>query len=318
MKENLTISTSPHIHSKVTTAGIMQGVMIALSPVVLVSCYYFRWRAVCLILVCIVSCLATEVLFQSMRRKKPTIDDCSAVVTGILLALILPPTLPLGIAVLGSVVAIALGKQIFGGLGYNIFNPALIGRAFLMAAFPVALTSWVEPVTLDAVTRATPLGLMKFEKITTPIVALFLGKTAGSLGETSALAIILGGIYLLGRKYADWRIPVAYIGTVIGLGTVNYLINPAQNPTPLFQLFAGGFMLGAFFMATDPVTSPVTKKGRWIFGCGAGFFLFVIRLWGGLPEGVMYSILLMNAFSPLINRLTRPRVLGVKALRNQG
>ncbi len=226
--------------------------------------------------------------------------------------MILPPGVPLGTAALGAVIAIALGKQIFGGLGYNIFNPALVGRAFLMASFPVLLTTWVKPFSLDAVTKATPLGLMKFQGTATPLLNLFLGQTAGSLGETSAVAILLGGAFLIWKGYIDWRIPAGYAFTVFLLGEFIHLINPAKFPSPFFQVLAGGLLLGAFFMATDPVTTPVTIKGRWIFGIGSGVLLIGIRIWGGLPEGVMYSILLMNMTVPLINRYTRPKPFGTR------
>jgi electron transport complex protein RnfD len=252
----------------------------------------------------------TEIIFQRLRGKKITISDGSIVVTGLLLAFILPPSLPWGVALLGAVVSVGLGKQIFGGLGLNIFNPALVGRAFLMAAFPTLLTHWVEPYTLDAVSKATPLGLMKFQGIATPLVDLFLGSTSGSLGETSSLAIILGGGYLLIKRHIDWRTPLSIMLTVVITAGVFWLLKPTQYPSPLFCLFAGGLMLGAFFMATDPVASPMTKMGHWVFGIGIGILVVVIRLFGGLPEGVMYAILIMEATIPLINRLTRPRVFG--------
>ena len=210
-------------------------------------------------------------------------------------------------------VAIGLGKEIFGGLGYNIFNPALVGRAFLVAAFPASLASWTAPAAIEAATaattRATPLGLMKFEGVTTNLMDLFIGNVPGSLGETSALALIIGGIYLFARKYADWRIPFSYILTVSIFGGIMRALDPSM-PTVLFQILSGGLLIGAIFMATDPVTSPVTKLGRWIFGIGCGLFTIIIRMWSGLPEGVMYAILLMNCLTPIINKLTRPRRFG--------
>ncbi len=309
---NLTVSTAPHSRGNITTRRIMWGVIAALLPIMLASIYFFRWPAVKLIAVCVGGCIITEIIFQKLRGKKLSISDGSVVITGLLLAFILPPNLPLGVALLGAVVSIGLGKQIFGGLGLNIFNPALVGRAFLMAAFPALLTRWVEPYTLDAITKATPLGLMKFKGIATPFSDLFLGSTSGSLGETCALAIILGGGYLLIKRYIDWRIPLSImIAVAISAGTF-WLIDSAKYPSPLFHLFAGGLMLGAFFMATDPVASPMTKKGRWIFGIGIGILVVVIRLFGGLPEGVMYAILIMEAAVPLINRISRPRVFGAK------
>jgi len=290
----------------------MRAVIIALLPAACCGVYFYGLHALWLILTCIISCVATETVFLKLRRKKLRLSDSSAVLTGLLLAMVLPPGLPLWVAVIGSVAAITLGKQIFGGLGSNIFNPALVGRAFLMATFPVLLTKWISPFFLDAVTTATPLGLMKFEHTYTPALKLFLGNIPGSLGETSALALIIGGLYLIIRRYMDWRIPVSYIGTVVAFGGILWLIDSDANPSVVFHLFAGGLMLGALFMATDPVTSPVTKKGRWIFGIGAGLLVVIIRSGRGLPEGVMYSILLMNAVTPLINRYTRPKVFGAE------
>lgn len=290
----------------------MWEVAAALLPLLIASIYFFRWSAVRAIFVSVGGCVITEIIFQKLRGKRVTIADGSAVITGLLLAFILPPNLSWGVVLLGAVAAIGLGKQIFGGLGLNIFNPALIGRAFLMATFPALLTRWVEPFTLDAVARATPLGLMKFKGIATPVINLFLGSTSGSLGETSSLAIILGGSYLLIKRYIDWRIPLSIMIAVVVSGGAFWLIEPAKYPTPVFHLFAGGLMLGAFFMATDPVASPMSKKGRWIFGIGIGILVVVIRLFGGLPEGVMYTILTMEAIVPLINRFTRPRVFGVR------
>ena len=231
------------------------------------------------------------------------------------MALTLPPALPISAGVIGSVFSIAVGKQIFGGLGYNIFNPALLGRAFLQASFPVAMTTWTYPGTekyanLDAVTAATPLGQFKFEKIMTGYGDLLSGNIGGSLGETSALAVLIGGVFLLIMKYADWRIPLSYMGTVFVIGGIFWYFSPEQYPDPVFQMLSGGLMLGALFMATDMVTSPITPLGSWIFGIGAGIVLVIIRLWGGVPEGVMYSILFMNGFTPLINRYTRPKYFG--------
>jgi len=308
--KKLKVSSSPHAQHYLSTSTIMWGVAIALIPALVASIYYFRMSAVILIATCVISCVATESLIRALRGKKNSIRYGSAVVTGLLLAMVLPPRLPIWIAIVGSIVAIGLAKELFGGLGYNIFNPALIGRAFLMAAFPAALTSWVNPITVDAATRATPMGLMKFEHISTSMMDLFLGSVPGSLGETSALALIIGGAYLFIKKYADWRIPSAYILTVAALGGLLHIINPAQHPPILFHMLAGGLILGAIFMATDPVTSPVTKTGRWVFGIGCGVFTIIIRTWSGLPEGVMYAILLMNGLSPLINKLTKPRRFG--------
>ncbi len=321
----LTFAASPHIRAERTVAGTMRGVMIGLAPAVVVSVYFFRLYAVLLIVTCVVASCLTEAVFQKLRRKPVTLNDWSAVVTGLLLALVLPPRLFaeqvaggsawaaeatwLSVAALGAVFAIAVGKQVYGGLGSNIFNPALIGRAFLMAAFPTYLTTWTEPGTLDALSGATPLAAWKFSQQSTPLTHLLLGTTGGSLGETCAVALIVGGVFLLVLRYADWRIPAAMLATVTVLTGVAWLLGSEQAP-PQFHLLAGGLLLGAFFMATDPATTPVTKVGRWVFGLGAGALVVLIRLKAGLPEGVMYSILLMNAVTPLINRYTRPRQLG--------
>ncbi|MFC1643902.1 RnfABCDGE type electron transport complex subunit D [Candidatus Omnitrophota bacterium] len=308
--EKLTINVSPHVFSPVDTRYMMKGVLKALIPAVVASLYFFRWQAAWIILSSVAGCVLTEYLLQKCRKKPVKITDFSAILTGILLALVLPPAIPLWMAFLGGVVAISLGKEIFGGLGHNIFNPALLSRAFLMAAFPVALTTWSKPIVLDTMTTATPLGLAKFGHIATPYLQLFLGDVGGSLGETSALAMLIGLAYLLYYKIIDYRIPVAYIGTVVVFSGIAYMIAPGECLPPLFHVLAGGLLIGAVFMATDPVTSPVTRKGRWIFGTGCGVVTMTIRMWGGLPEGVMYSILLMNACTPLINRLTRPRRFG--------
>jgi len=308
--EKLIISSSPHIRDKITVTKLMWGVIIALLPAAGYSVYLFRLRAVELILTCVFFSILSEYLFLKLRKKKIS-GEPSAVVSGLLLAMVLPPSLPLWAAALGAVFAIIIGKQIFGGLGYNIFNPALIGRAFLMATYPVLMTSWIEPFTLDAVTTATPLGLMKFQSQSTPILQLFLGNVSGSLGETSALALLVGATYLLVRRYIHWRVPLSYLGTVAVFSGIAYLIRPSYG-SPLFHLLAGGLILGAFFMATDPVTTPISKRGRIIFGVGAGILVMVIRLWGGYAEGVMFSIIFMNALTPLLNRYIKPKVLGSK------
>ncbi len=304
------ITSSPHTFKKTGVPALMWGVAVALIPAIAASVVFFKLMAVKVIVTCVISCVVIEAACQRLRKRPITIKDGSAVVTGILLALVLPPSVPLWTAALGSLIAIGLGKQLFGGLGSNIFNPALLGRAFLMAAFPIFLTRWTAPFTLDAVTRATPLGLMKFEHIGTPYADLFLGRIAGSLGETSALAILIGAGYLFYKKYADWRIPLGFLLTAALVGGVLYFIDPGAYPTPLFQILSGGMLIGALFMATDPVTTPVTKKGRWIFGIGCGVLAITIRTWSGLPEGVMYSILLMNSVTPLLNKYTRPRRFG--------
>jgi len=304
------LSSSPHMATTDSVPKIMWTVIAALMPAVVYSVYNFGFNVLLTILVTVIAAVATEIVIMKMRGKDPSTGGGSAALTGLLLAMTLPPAFPKAYAAVGAIFAIAIGKQIFGGLGYNIFNPALLGRAFLQASFSVKMTTWTSPVTIDAVTTATPLGSFKFEKVMTPYFDLFMGNIGGCIGETSALLIIIGGIYILIKKYADWRIPVSYLGTVFVLGGIFWLINPAEYPDPVFHLFSGGLMLGAFFMATDMVTSPVTPKGAWIFGIGTGIVLLIIRLFGGLPEGVMYSILFMNAFVPLINRYTRPKIFG--------
>ena len=311
----LILNSSPHLHTTKSVPKIMWSVIIALIPAITMSFYYFGIRAVWMVLTCVVASLIAEIVMNYMKGEKITISDGSAIITGILLALTLPPSFRLSSAALGSIVAIALGKHIFGGLGYNIFNPALLGRAFLQASFPVAITTWTNPVTakfteIDAVSTATPLGAFKFENILTDYSDLLIGNVGGSLGETSAIAILIGGIFLLILKNADWRIPISFLGSVAIFSGIFWMIDPAQYPNPLFHLLSGGLLFGAFFMATDMVTSPITPKGGWIFGMGAGILVIIIRQFGGLPEGVMYSILLMNGVTPLINRYTRPRIFG--------
>lgn len=312
-ERRLILTPSPHLFDGETVEGIMWAVVVALLPACLAAVYFFGFHALWLTVTCVAAALATEAAMQALRRKTVTLKDGSAFLTGLLLALTLPPAVPLGVGVLGSVVAIVLAKQLFGGLGMNPFNPALAGRAFLAAAFPVQMTSWgalggtLAKVGADAVSAATPLKLWKMQHLASDLGPLFFGSHLGSLGETSILALLLGGAYLLWRRVIDWRIPAGYLGTVAVLSAVL-----GQNP--LFHLLAGGLVLGAFFMATDPVTSPVTPLGRWIFGIGAGVILVVIRLYGGLPEGVAYSILIMNGFAPLITRATWPKRFGeVKA-----
>ena len=315
MEERLfVLSSAPHIESEETIPNIMKTVIFALVPAMLCAMIFFGFRAILLLVTCVVTCVVTECIFQKARKKDVTITDGSAIVTGILLALVLPPHLSCLSAMLGSVVAIAIGKQVFGGLGYNIFNPAIVGRAFLQATYPVAMTTWTNPFyyagSSDAVTMATPLAAMKFEAQGTAIWKLLLGNVGGCLGEASALALLLGGAYLLYKNCIEWRIPAAYLGTVFVFGGIFWIADSSKYPNPIFHLLAGGLMLGAIFMATDMVTSPITPVGCWIFGIGAGILVVIIRLFGGLPEGVMYSILFMNAVTPLINRYTKPKVFG--------
>jgi Na+-translocating ferredoxin:NAD+ oxidoreductase subunit D len=328
---SLVISTSPFLKHKQDTAWIMWQVNYALLPIVLVAVYLFGLNALLVIAACTAGAVMPEWLISRVRRN--TIPDGSAVITGVLLALTLPPAVPLWIAFTGGAVAILLGKLMFGGIGYTIFNPALVGRAFLQAAFPVHMTTWSpqrEPGTflalhgdpfappfmrtrVDAVTEATPLASMKFDAQPTEMWELLGGATAGSLGETSAILILLCGAYLASRRVLNWRIPVSIFATVAVFATVLNAINPAAHAGPTFHLLSGGLILGAVFMATDPVTSPITQRGCWLFGIGIGVLVVVIRSFGGLPEGVMYAILFMNAMVPLLNRFTQPRVFGTPA-----
>lgn len=301
----LITTSSPHLHSGESISKIMYSVAIALLLPTFAGVYFFGLRALGLVIVTSVAAILTEAVFQRLRNKPITISDGSALVTGMLLALNLPPGLPYWMAVVGAVVAIALGKQIYGGLGANPFNPALIGRVFLMITFTAPMTTWIDPV--DGTTGATPLALMKMEGISTDYVKLFLGNVGGCIGETSALLIILGGLYLIYKGYVDWCIPASYLGTVA-------ILSVLLGQDPIFHLLSGGLMIGAFFMATDMVTTPLSKLGKIIFGLGAGFLTVLIRIYGGYPEGVSFSILLMNAFTPLINRFTVPKIYGeVKA-----
>lgn len=298
---NLVVSSSPHIRSEETVQRIMIDVIIALLPATAASVYFFGMRALAITLTGIIAAVAAEAAIQKIRNKPVTINDGSAVITGLLLALTLSPAMPLWMVAVGAVVAIGIGKQVYGGLGSNPFNPALVGRAFLVVTFPVHMTTWISPV--DGVTSATPLGLLKMEGIKTGYMELFIGNVGGSLGETSALLLILGGLYLLYRGIIDWRIPAFYLGTVAVMTMV-------LGGDPILHLFSGGLMLGAFFMATDMVTTPVTKMGKIIFGVGAGILVVIIRLYGGYPEGVLFSILLMNTFTPIIEKYTRPKIYG--------
>ena len=322
----LVITASPHLKGRDTTQRIMWTVVLTLLPIVAWSVWLFGPSALLVTLASVAGAVATE----HFIGRHGTLADGSAAITGILLGLTLPAGFPLWMAVVGGGIAIGFGKLLFGGLGYNIFNPALIGRAFLQAAFPVAITTWPArsgswwalrgdnfalPLMrphVDAVTAATPLGLFKFEGQGTDVGSLFLGTVGGSLGETSALLILLCGGYLALRRYLDWRIPVSVLGTVALLQGALHLMNATRYASVPFTLFSGGLVLGAVYMATDMVTAPVTKLGRWVFGAMIGLTVVVIRAWGGLPEGVMYAILLANALVPYINKVTQPRVFGAR------
>ncbi len=313
-ENELILSTSPHIKSVNTVPKIMLSVIVTLIPAVLFSIYQFGFYTIAMYAVSVAVCLASEYAVVLLRKRHPSLRDFSAAVTGVLLVMVLPPKFPLYGVVLGAVVAIVIGKQIFGGLGYNIFNPALIGRAFLAAAYPVFISTWTIPhLVSDTVTAATPLARMKFDGMMTAHADLFLGRVGGSIGETSALLLLAGSVYLILKRYIKWRVPASILVTVAVLGEIFHLINPDRYPDPLFHLLAGGLMIGTLYMATDMVTSPLTNKGCVIFGTGIGALVIVIRLFGGLAEGVMYAILFMNAFVPLINRGTKPRIFGTGA-----
>lgn len=314
-KENpvykLELSSSPHIHSKWNTKQAMRLVIIALIPCVISAVTFFGFNQLLIIAVSVGFCLGTEALIKKTRNKKISINDGSAIITGLLLALILPPNFSLASTAIGAIVAIGIGKEIFGGLGFNIFNPALVGRAFLQAAFPVPMTTWAAPnYTVDSISSATPLAAYKFDGVYASITGMFIGNTGGSIGETSALAILTGGIFLIAIKVVNWRVPAAMSVGIIFFGGIFWILDPINYPNPLFHIFAGGFLFGALFMATDWVTSPLTSKGMWIYGLGISLMIVVVRLFGGLPEGVMYAILFMNALVPLINRYTQPRIFG--------
>jgi electron transport complex protein RnfD len=330
--KTLEIRTSPHILSGNSVDSIMFNVVLALLPVTAFSVFAFGLPALLTLSTALASCVLTEHLICRATGKPTTIGDWSAAITGLLYGLILPPALPLWMVAVGGVIAIALGKAAFGGLGYNTFNPALVGRAVLQAAFPVAMTTWIpgfsptrftsltsstltvpltEP-TVDAITSATPLALWKFSGEMTPTADLAMGFISGSAGETSSVLILLGGLYLIARNMMNWRIPAAIFVAVIILSGVLHLVDPARYATPGFMLFSGGLMLGAMFMATDMVGSPMTAAGCYIYGALIGVVTVVIRTWGGLPEGVMYAILLGNAVTPLLDQWLRPTVFGTK------
>lgn len=320
------VSSSPHAHSGDSVRRIMLDVILALLPAFLASVFLFGLQAVRLVAVCVITCVVSEYAARRVMRRDAGVNDLSAVVTGILLAFNLPPALPAWMAVVGSAFSIVVAKQLFGGIGYNPFNPALVGRAILLMSFPVQMTTWStwtipSPAAgIDAVTSATPLGLLKERLGATGMIPyrfdghtawqFFLGQRNGCIGEVCGLALLLGAAYLFYRRCIYWQIPVFFIGTVVAFSGLLAAADPAHNMSPLFHVLSGGVILGAFFMATDMVTSPVTKAGMAVFGAGCGVLTILIRKWGGYPEGVSFAILLMNAVTPLINRATRPRVFG--------
>lgn len=342
MKPVIELRTSPHLHVSRSVETIMRNVVYALLPICAYSVWLFGLSAAALLATTTIACVATEYAVCRISRRESSTGDFSAVITGLLLGLILPPGFPLWMAAVGGFIAIAPGKMLFGGLGFNVFNPALVARAFLQAAFPAAimgytpalaagrfaevppttfavplikaapLAGWIVRTRVDAFSGATPLMLEKFEHVHSDLWQMLMGQRAGSSGETPALLILVCGGYLILRRMMDWRIPAAMLASVFLLSGVFHLSAPARFPNPLFMLLSGGLMLGAMFMATDPVASPVTPLGVWIYGSLIGTITVMIRLFGGLAEGVMYAILLGNAVSPLIDNLTQPRTYGAR------
>jgi len=310
------VTCSPHLATLTDIHKIMYGVVIALVPATLTGIYIFGWGALKVIIVSTFAAIFTEGITQRIMRRKISMWDGSAALTGILLALNLPPTSPWWMVLIGAVVAIVIGKQIYGGLGDNPFNPALVARVVLLISWPVQMTNWIAPrgKVLDALSKATPLGVLKADGVAKlanyRLFDIFIGRVGGCIGEVSAVALLIGFMYLLWKGYVTWHIPVSYIGTVFVFSGIFWAVNPQKYANPLLHVFAGGLILGACFMATDYVTSPVTFKGQIIFGIGCGIITCIIRLFGGYPEGVSFSILLMNAATPLIDQYTRPRRYG--------
>ncbi len=321
----LLISPSPHVHSGDSIEKNMYGVLVALLPAFICSVLFFGMGALVVTLTSVLACLVFEYLIQKLLLKQqPTIFDGSALITGVLLAFNVPSNLPVWIIIIGALVAIGIGKMSFGGLGCNIFNPALVGRVFLLISFPVQMTTWpvasgLNTPYLDAQTGATPLALMKEALKTGQSVSdvmasgaigsyrdLFLGNMGGSLGEIAAIALLIGFVYMLFRKIITWHIPVTIFATVFVFAGILHLCNPEQFADPVFHLLTGGMMLGAIFMATDYVTSPMSNKGMVIYGIGIGVITIVIRVFGAYPEGMSFAILIMNAFTPLLNRYCKP------------
>jgi len=332
MLKNLTVSPSPHISGRFTTRRVMLDVVVALVPAGIAAGYFFRYNAAILIAACVITAVVTERICNRICGKSSTIGDLSAVVTGLILAFSIPPGLPVWAAVIGSTAAIVVGKVVFGGLGANVFNPAMVGRALLTASFGMLMTTWTVPTTIDADmpmigpetkinarTQATPLAWSKdaikhkdtgSQKANRQIRAAFFGEVGGCLGETSALALLIGGIYLLIRRTISIHIPLAVLSSAFVFSGIFYLTNPASYSSPVFHLVSGGLLIGAFFIATDPVTAPLTRRGMWIFGIGVGSLTILIRNVGGYPEGVMYSVLLMNSMTPLIDRFCKLKPAG--------
>ena len=310
----LHVAPSPHVFNlAMTTRRMMLDVLIALGPLVFAAAYYFRWYAAKQLLICVVACTASEAIFTYMRGRRLSLGDLSAVVTGVILGLSLPATAPWYVGVIGGAVAMGVGKMVFGGLGMNIFNPAMVGRAFVMIAFAgdLAASGYIlSSGGVDMMSQATPLTAFKQSHIATPLAPLFFGATNGSLGETSALACLLGGLYLCVRRVASWEIPAGVVAGALVFGAIANLTDLSSAWTVGHHLLGGALLFGAFFIASDPVTSPLTPKGKWIFGIGIGLLVMLLRLFSGYPEGVMFAVLLMNALTPLINRWTIPSPFG--------
>ncbi|MDD5692227.1 MAG: RnfABCDGE type electron transport complex subunit D [Candidatus Omnitrophica bacterium] len=311
MKNNLIVSGSPHIHKKESVSRIMWTVALSTIPAGIAGVIIFGLDALWIILAATIAAVSTEWVFELITRRKVTILDGSAVITGILLAYNLPSGVPLWLPVVGAIFSIIVGKAVFGGLGQNIFNPALVGRVFLMASWPKYMTTFPKPFSYDAVTSATPLAMLKEGKILEhiPYLDLFLGNRGGCIGEVCILALLIGAAILLIKGYITWHIPVTYILTT---AILTYIFGAKQffHGDWLFHILSGGLILGAFFMATDYVATPLTIKGQVIFGIGCGLITAVIRIWGGYPEGVSYAILMMNAATPFIDRYTKNRIYG--------
>ena len=304
MAKNLTVSVSPHLHSGASTQVIMRDVLIALAPAVVASVVFFGPRALLVEVLCVAVAVLCEWAFEKICKRPVTVSDLSAAVTGLLLALNLPVGIPLWQAAFGSFVAIVVVKQLFGGIGYNFANHAITARIIMLVAFSGTMTSWAVPNLVDAVSSSTPLAILKAGEGELPsLLEMFLGARGGSMGETSCLALLIGGIYLIARKVITWHTPVAFIGTVL-------VFSALLGQEPLYQMMAGGLFIGAFFMATDYTTSPPTPAGKAIFGIGCGIITVAIRVWGNYPEGVSFSILLMNILNPYICKWTQPKPLG--------
>lgn len=327
MSNLLNVSPSPHVYGKETTRKLMLGVVLALIPALAASIYFFGWGAIIVTITAVLSCVLFEYLIQRFLLKKAiTITDGSAVVTGLLLAFNLPSNFPVVLVVLGSLVAIGVAKMTFGGLGNNPFNPALVGRVFMLVSFPVQMTSWPVPSGFgtgyaDAVTGATPLAVIKAgikggEQVSALMdqvpshMQLFYGYMGGSMGEIAGAALLIGFAYMLIRKIITWHIPVSVIGSFLIFTAILWLAAPEKNADPLFHLLTGGILLGAIYMATDYVTSPMNPKAMIIYGCGIGIITVVIRVFGAYPEGVSFAILIMNAFVPLMNTYIKPKRFG--------